>query len=270
MKTLSILSLVLMMALSSCSSQTKSSSAGYLDSGQRNTQAAIPFIARGKSHMKLKDYHAAINDFTTAISYDNLSREAYYFRAISFLNLGRHQRSIQDISWIISVLEQIKSKRKTIAGFYFFRGNVHLRIRQYNLAITDFTHVIRLIPGNPMAYNNRSDTYMKIGDFQKALKDANKTIQLAPKAPIGYVTRGEVYNMLNKYKKAIKDFKRAIKLNSKTAIAYKRRAATYAYLGRCRAIKDYKKYLKLGKGKISPAEKKYIKKQIKAIKANCK
>ncbi len=274
MKTLSILSFVLIIAFSSCGGQTRGSSSGFRDNGKRDSQAAAPFIARGKSHMKAKDYHSAVNDFTTAISHDNLSGEAYYLRAISFLNLDQFQRSIQDINWIIAVLGQNTTnkpeEKESIAGLYVLRGSIHLIIREYNLAIKDFSRVIRLTPKNPMAYSYRSDAYMKIGDFRQALKDANKSIELAPKKAIVYVTRGEVYNMLNKYKKAIKDFKRAIKLDSKMAIAYKRRAATYAYLDRCRAIKDYKKYLKLRKGKISKAEKIYIKKQIKKIKENCK
>ncbi len=46
-------------------------------------------------------------------------------------------------------------------------------------AIKDFTHAIRMEPGNATLYNQRGSCWEEEGDMERAMRDYNKAIELA-------------------------------------------------------------------------------------------
>ncbi len=60
-------------------------------------------------------------------------------------------------------------------------------------------------------YDSRGEIYMKIKNYDNALKDFEKAIKLNRKAASAYGSRADLYMAQKKYDKAIADYDRAIK-----------------------------------------------------------
>ena len=110
-------------------------------------------------------------------------------------------------------------------GIHLSRGNAHLRAKEYDKAIVEFTRAIELRPDFAEAYNNRAyATYCKYDGTGNPLADLNRALELRPEFPHAYNTRGCVYMAAGKPDKALADFNRAIELQPDYPRAYRNRA----------------------------------------------
>jgi hypothetical protein len=119
-----------------------------------------------------------------------------------------------------------------LAGFYR-RGQRYAVDGKYNLAIQDFSEVIRRDPKHAGALNDRCWVRAVIGELQAALKDCNQALQIAPNYPDALDSRGLVNLKLGMFGEAIADYDEALQIDPKHAsslygrgIAKKRRGDT--------------------------------------------
>lgn len=106
---------------------------------------------RGDAYNEMKNYRAAITDFSRAIQLNNAYTDAYYNRGISEYWVGKQ---LQD------------------------SGKAQEAISYYNQAIADNSKAIELSPSLSLAYFNRAGNYFTIGAYNKALADALKSRSL--------------------------------------------------------------------------------------------
>jgi lipoprotein NlpI len=52
--------------------------------------------------------------------------------------------------------------------------------REFDNAIDDYSHVIKLLPESPGAYQSRGEDYFRVGEFKKSVADFDKVIELKP------------------------------------------------------------------------------------------
>jgi tetratricopeptide (TPR) repeat protein len=128
----------------------------------------------------------------------------------------------------------------------FSWGNTYLDKRDYDRAITNYSHAIRLNPNFADAYNNRGLAYFYKRDYDKAITDFSETIRLNSNYVVAYYNRGNAYLNKRDYDKAITDFSETIRLNPNYADAYNSRGYTYFNKKDYdRAITDYSEAIRL-------------------------
>jgi tetratricopeptide (TPR) repeat protein len=127
------------------------------------------------------------------------------------------------------------------------RGSIRQDIlKQYNLAVTDWSKVIELEPKNFWAWHARAFAYSNLHQSDKAIADFSKAIELNPKYPWAWYSRAMLYLDLHQSDKAIADFSKAIEQYPKHQDAWHNRGVAYYRLGQHdKAIADYSKAIEL-------------------------
>ncbi len=92
---------------------------------------------------------------------------------------------------------------------YNSRGFVYFLQNKYDLALTDYQKVIKLLPDKATPYNNRGVIYGSLDNYENALMDFNKALSINPKFSIVYFNRGMIYSLQKNYNDAIADFDKA-------------------------------------------------------------
>jgi tetratricopeptide (TPR) repeat protein len=70
------------------------------------------------------------------------------------------------------------------------RGNTYDALRKYDLAIVDYTEVIRLLPNFEYGYANRALEQCRKGNYRAALLDYDQALRLNPKNAYARYGRG--------------------------------------------------------------------------------
>jgi lipoprotein NlpI len=97
------------------------------------------------------------------------------------------------------------------------RGDAYLNLQQYQLAIQDYDHVIKLGIADARVFNNRGVAYMISGDLDRSIRDFDSAIQLDSKKPYYFLNRARAQFFLGRYAIARGDFADALKREPKSA-----------------------------------------------------
>ncbi len=66
-------------------------------------QNAVPYNGRGRAHAELKRYHAAVRDFTRAITLNPKYAAAYHNRADAYLAIGDFKEAADDATQALTL-----------------------------------------------------------------------------------------------------------------------------------------------------------------------
>jgi tetratricopeptide (TPR) repeat protein/S1-C subfamily serine protease len=198
----------------------KQSIADYTQAIQLDPKDAIYYGMRGEAYSKLKDYKQAISDLTETIRRD--PKNAPYTMQ------GLRYSEFKDIKGFLSGYTGFMST------VYRTRGGIYYELKEYKLAIDDYTQAIKIDSQNANSYAIRAGIYYKLKQYKQAIDDYNQVIKFDPKDATYYGMRGGAYSELKDYKQAIADYNQAIQLDPKEAIHYSMRGLAYLQL------KDYK------------------------------
>ncbi|MBI5294893.1 MAG: tetratricopeptide repeat protein [Chloroflexi bacterium] len=147
----------------------------------------------------------------------------------------------------LAVLEAADSNMvNDLAPLYFYRGNAHLGLNQFDLALADLSRAIQLDPQFSSAYTNRGLAHSFLLHYDLALDDYSKAIQLDPQNASAYNNRGSAYNSLEKYGLAIADLTKSIQIEPQDALHYNNRGGTYINMRQYdQAIADFTRAIQL-------------------------
>lgn len=190
--------------------------------------------------------HAALQEFSTAISLRPRNPEGYVYRAWFFEGIGQFARMLRDYKHALKI-KKVYDAEVNLAAYYDY-------MRQENLASKYVNAVFRSKKVDYFAYAVRADIRDNIGDHTGALQDYNRAIKLNRKDAGSYNGRGSAYNEQGNYSVAIKDFDRAIQLyGSDAAPVYINRAEAYSNEGDYkRALLDYASAIRAARNSYHP------------------
>lgn len=97
------------------------------------------------------------------------------------------------------------------------RGSVLLMRSEYDRALLDFTHAIRLAPNHAEWYHQRGLCHHAQGHFLKALGDYERAIHHQPVDPVYRAHRGLTHWKLQAWPQAIADYRHALQLDPQQA-----------------------------------------------------
>jgi tetratricopeptide (TPR) repeat protein len=167
-------------------------------------------------------------------------------RAIAYNNRGNANYSKRDYDRAIADYDHAIRLDPKLVFAYVGRGEAYDSKGDYDRAIADYDQAIRLNPEFAVAYHNRGFAYKNKGDYNRAIADCDQAIRLDPKLVFAYVGRGEAYDSKGDYDRAIADYDQAIRVNPEYALAYNDRGFSYKNKGDYdRAIADYDQAIRL-------------------------
>ena len=96
---------------------------------------------------------------------------------------------------------------------YYNRCNSSVVVEQYQRAIDDYDHAIRLDPDIAKAYMNRGIVYSMLNELAQSVKDFDKVIELDPSNAGAYRVKGIVLEQSGQTELAIKAYQKACELD---------------------------------------------------------
>jgi tetratricopeptide (TPR) repeat protein len=160
--------------------------------------------------------------------------------------LGDVKNAIMDYSKAIVLY---KNEHQSLSSLLLDRGRAYFRIADYKSAIGDFSKVIELNIDLSQAYTYRGLSHKSLKEYQLAINDFTSSLfynQKNDQLASLYVHRGETKVDLNKYKDAINDFNLALSLNPDLKGVYLSRGyALYANGDYELSSNDYAKAIQL-------------------------
>ncbi|MTJ21899.1 tetratricopeptide repeat protein [Dolichospermum sp. UHCC 0352] len=232
----------------------KQAIADYNQAIQLDHNDALYYNSRGIAYGQLEEYKQAIADYTQAIQLDPKDAIYYSLRGSIYSNLKDYKQAISDLTETIRRdpknapytmqglrYSEFKDNKGLLSGYtglmskaYATRGVTYYELKEYKLAIDDYTQAIKIDSQNAEYYAFRGGIYSFLKEYKQAIDDLTQAIKIDPKKATYYDLRGKTYLQLKDYKQAIDDYTQAIQLDSKKATYYGSRGFAYFQL------KDYK------------------------------
>ena len=139
-------------------------------------------MRRAIAHSVLRDFEAAISDFTYYISLDEKSSLAYWQRAVCQAEMDEFNRAegkgITNIHSAEADFSDAIRLNSNNAYIYYNRGNVHAGRNELSKAIDDYSIAIRIDSRLAEAYYNRGLARIKSGNKQAGIQDLSKAGEL--------------------------------------------------------------------------------------------
>ncbi len=140
-------------------------------------------IHRGVAHAVLRDFEAAIGDFSDYIALDDTNALAYWLRAVCQIemdefNVAEGQPILNIHSAEADLSDAIRLSHNSNAYIYYNRGNLHANRKELSKAIDDYTIAIKLDNRLAEAYYNRGIARSKSGNKAGAIQDLSKAGEL--------------------------------------------------------------------------------------------
>jgi serine/threonine-protein kinase len=143
-----------------------------------------PPMRRGQDAMRVKDYAAAVQDFTLVIQNRPKFAEGYFDRGFAYEMSGQPDKAIPDYSDAIRL-----APRHTRA--WANRGICEARLHQDDAALADFNHALDLDPNYAGALNGRGAILMRRRDLKGAIRDFSAAIKANPDFQLAYENRAK-------------------------------------------------------------------------------
>ena len=130
----------------------------------------------------LRDFEAAISDFTEYLSLDDKSSLAYWQRAVCQAEMDEFNKSegkgITNIHSAEADFSDAIRLNPNNAYIYYNRGNQHAGRNELSKAIDDYTIALRIDNRMAEAYYNRGIARAKSGNKQAGIQDLSKAGEL--------------------------------------------------------------------------------------------
>jgi len=137
---------------------------------QLNERFAEAHLERGRLHSANGNSKLALADLSDAIRLDSNCTAAYLERAELYQSLEKNRRAIADYSRAIGI-------DPSLTNAYWQRGCL-LEGSDHELAIQDFSRVIRCWPDFAEAFLHRGESYLELGEDELAFADLTRAVEL--------------------------------------------------------------------------------------------
>ena len=160
------------------------------------SNAEIYFL-RGDSQARLKNFTAAIADFTKAEEMQP-AEKIYKKRGEVYLKNFEFEKAIEDFK---KVLENSPQNYSAYEGLAIAYAN----LKNKTLALENFNKFVEL-SGKKNFYNELGEIYFALGDYEKAIEIFSESIELNKDTVETYYLRGRSYFEQKNFASALADF----------------------------------------------------------------
>jgi tetratricopeptide (TPR) repeat protein len=174
-----------------------------------------------------------IKDLSTAIRLEPKLSDAFYARALTYVDEGECEKAVSDFSAVVALkYVNYDNERVTPENVLFERGKCYVSLAEYDLGIVDLRAVSLINPEHEKARFGLGMLYSTRKLYAEAIKEYSAVIELDPEHPRYYFNRAVAYLVMKKPALALQDFNKAIELEEDQAEFYEGRARAYRQLGK--------------------------------------
>jgi tetratricopeptide (TPR) repeat protein len=206
--------------------------AAYDRAVQIDSHFMLGYAERAEIYYEGKQYREAIKNYDRVIEADPKASSAYNDRGLAKSELNYSYPAISDFSNAIDNRDRLGEL--SLKQTYENRADEYVKVKEYDQAIKDYTHTIKLLIGEEIflmniaqvkrlypEYTNVSDEAlctklhemffrnMKYEDFAKQLTDPSREDFDTFLIPDVLVKRGDTYLKAGEFRKGITDYQRA-------------------------------------------------------------
>ncbi len=167
-------------------------------------QATSTEFDRGYEALKNMQADRAIEHFTLYIKDHPKDARACAFRGLAYEMKKQYVAAIEDCNEATRLDNKCNEARRCRAMVLADRA-------EYKSAISEYTDLIQLYPGDWKAYYSRAQVYTSVEDFDRAIADFTEGIRLQP-VFLGYYLRAMAYRKKNDFAKTIADLSASCEL----------------------------------------------------------
>lgn len=222
---------------------------------------ADAFYRRGTTRIDLGEMNSAIEDLNQALTIRPRHAGSRVWRAVASAKIGNWKDAIKDLGLAIEFNPQAAEKydvlknhlatgamdymkkEKTIDWKHPInlanRGQIHLLLKKYPVAIADLSESLKTEPNSVDALMYRAQAHRSSGDLKSALKDYDKAVELS--RDVRTLTNRATCRFENEDRRgAIRDLTRAIELQPNNERLFMERGRIWVARGKSReAIHDF-------------------------------
>lgn len=153
--------------------------------------------------------------------------------------LGDHVKAIDGLTAVLA-----DSPQHHLA--YLVRGDSYREIKNYALAIKDYTKYLRFFPESANALTQRASVYLATKQFEAAHDDLDRAQELESTSHEAFLIRAQVFLEQEQFDQALTECEKAVRLDNQTAATFAVMAETYQKLcDYSRAIEEYSRSIEL-------------------------
>ncbi len=128
-------------------------------------------MRQGYAHYQENRLNKAQEELSKAIEINPKNPEAYFWRARTFIKIGKYDEAIMDLKTVIDLNPRNSRAYDNLAWLY-------MRRNKDDESLSYLDRSIELRPDNGWAHYMRSRIFFKKGDLQKALENAKTACKL--------------------------------------------------------------------------------------------
>jgi lipoprotein NlpI len=187
------------------------------------------------------DFDLSIDYCTKAIQSGALSDQDL---AIVFKNRGLAYYYKKDYERAVQDYDHAIRLGLSDADLFYRRGLVYFESNDYSRAIQDFDEALKLNADNAAALHKRGWAYELRKDYDQALRDYDRVISLQPNDGLAFIRRASALQEKRLYERALADYEAATQLDPKFALE-RSKGFLFFYLGRMtQSAEMFEKYMK--------------------------
>ena len=187
------------------------------------------------------DFDLSIDYCTQAIQSGALSDQDL---AIVFNNRGLAYYNKKDYERAVQDYDHAIRLGLSDADLFYRRGLVYFDKNDYNRAIQDFDQALRLNADNVAVLQKRGWAYESKKDYDQAIRDYDRAISLQPNDGPAFIRRASALQEKRLYERALADYETATQVDPKFA-SERSKGFLFFYLGRMtQSAEMFEKYMK--------------------------
>ena len=187
------------------------------------------------------DFDLAIDYCTQAIQKSGLSDQEL---AIVFHNRGLAYHNKKDYERAVQDYDHAIRLGLNDADLFYRRGLVYFENNDYNRAIRDFDEALKLNADNVAILQKRGWAHESKRDYDQAIRDYDRAINLQPNDGPALIRRANALQEKRLYERALADYEAATQLDPKFALE-RSKGFLFFYLGRMtQSAEMFEKYMK--------------------------
>jgi lipoprotein NlpI len=187
------------------------------------------------------DFDVSIDDCTKVIQSGVLSDQDL---AIAFNNRGLAYYHKKDYERAVQDYDHAIRLGLSDGDLFYRRGLVYFEQNDYSRAIQDFDEALKLNADNLAALHKRGWAYEFKKDYDQAIRDYDRAISLQPNDGLAFIRRANALQEKRLYERALADYEAATQLDPKFALE-RSKGFLFFYLGRMtQSAEMFEKYMK--------------------------
>ncbi|UOQ51779.1 tetratricopeptide repeat protein [Hymenobacter cellulosivorans] len=211
---------------------------------QYKTRAAASesYVDEGWTAFYQEKYPQALQSYNRAWLLDSASANVYYGFSAYLTKRG----TPAEVERYFALARQRDPQSRGARTYYVRLADLQEKLGDHAGVLASYREVLKLDPGNAMAYRVLGTTYAALQDSARARQHLQKALSLNPTDSVTYLGLGQLAYGRQDYARAVGAYSQALRLNPRYLDAYAARGLAYEQQGQlAQAVADYNKCLEM-------------------------